>query len=188
MTGFVPRKFRERSAVVEAVQLTDDADWDAIAAWCRGVHRVDFDVTGEACSRIVVPGSIADAYAGDWIAASYDSRWCEPFVVFTSSDPDQDFEERFEQDTEAKSTGLRVVSTAAELRRLADEVERTHDRAILEDRHWMAWTIREADVTHGRVRAVIYGHLTQVMCEEIDDAWASERGPWRVLHGPEATP
>lgn len=115
MTGFVPRKFRERSAVVEAVQLTDDADWDAIAVWCRGVHRVDFDVTGEACSRIVVPGSIADAYAGDWIAASYDSRWCEPFVVFTSSDPDQDFEERFEPAAEAESVGARLDAVLAEL-------------------------------------------------------------------------
>jgi hypothetical protein len=31
MTEFVPQRFRERSPVVEAVQLTGDADWDAIA-------------------------------------------------------------------------------------------------------------------------------------------------------------
>lgn len=72
---FKPQRFRERSAVVEAVHLTAAADWDAIAEWCGGRNNG---------SNIAVPrhGSYVHAYPGEWVVRSDDERWTAPFAVY----------------------------------------------------------------------------------------------------------
>ena len=57
--------------VVRAAQLTEDADWDAIATWCGGEHHVERDISDEYVSYLMVPGADdagpAIASHGDWI-------------------------------------------------------------------------------------------------------------------------
>jgi hypothetical protein len=59
--------------LLRAVQLTDDADWEAIAAWCAGeilTHEL-IDPTKPAeggiwVTEIAIPGT-GEAWVGDWI-------------------------------------------------------------------------------------------------------------------------
>ena len=63
----IPQRFESRRQVVEAVRLTADADWEAIAKWCGGevvpeVH--DAEVRQDACIDVLNDESV---YEGDWI-------------------------------------------------------------------------------------------------------------------------
>jgi len=56
--------------VIEAVHLTEDLDWDAVAAWCGGDHGLQaLGDSGEFDGRITVDGlaGAEHAYEGDWI-------------------------------------------------------------------------------------------------------------------------
>lgn len=71
LPDFVQR-FESKRQVVEAVQLTADADWEAIAAWCGGEVSEDVDE-----GRIMSVG-IDEACEGDWIILvdeDFEVRW-----------------------------------------------------------------------------------------------------------------
>lgn len=66
------RRFRVRSPDVRAVQLTGDADWEAIADWCGGqlVDREQGD-SGEYETVLLIPSQsgmpLHDGRIGDWV-------------------------------------------------------------------------------------------------------------------------
>lgn len=64
--------WRPRVAV-EAVQLTADADWDAIAEWCGGTHHL---------GTMYVDG--AEAREGDWIVRHIRMSGCPEFRVYAA--------------------------------------------------------------------------------------------------------
>lgn len=56
------------TATVRAVQLTPDADWEAIATWCRGTLIGRMTCHDDANGmEIVIPGGGLAAELGDWI-------------------------------------------------------------------------------------------------------------------------
>jgi ADP-ribose pyrophosphatase len=62
-------RFRSRTVEVEAVRLTDDADWDAIGQWCGASPR-QLHEPGDLKDQLAVPtpgGDVAWANIGDWI-------------------------------------------------------------------------------------------------------------------------
>jgi hypothetical protein len=75
-----PTRYRTRSVEVEAVQLRDDADWTAIAAWC-GV-KPHPHTPGDLKDQLPVntPEGVKWANVDDWIIRDADGRFdtCEP--------------------------------------------------------------------------------------------------------------
>jgi len=176
VTGFVPRKFRERSAVVEAVQLTDADDWDIVGVWCDGQV---YDSLG------FIAVGVKHAGVGDWICRRGDGT----HTVLSPAE----FKDR-QLIADDDRGGLRVVSTAAELRRLGEAVVDTGAGAVLRDGEGDVWIIRRKPSPNG------LWHAEASRLEEYDpeDCWcisgpAEPRGlqglyPFTVLHGPEVTP
>lgn len=69
---------RDPSVHVEAVQLTDDADWAAIAAWCGGkLRRFEWADSGEYGTTLRIPGTphppgFVVACEDDWVVKTLD--------------------------------------------------------------------------------------------------------------------
>lgn len=64
---------------VRAVQLTDDADWEAIAAWCGGTVEQRRDATDEYYGWLEIPRADGyppmEAFEGDWVVRDDTSTW-----------------------------------------------------------------------------------------------------------------
>ncbi len=79
-----PKRYRKRPVVIEAIQLTDEADWHAIAAWCGGSVELARDHTDEYESWICIPTLEGDmrASAGDWIIRGVADEFypCKPDI------------------------------------------------------------------------------------------------------------
>ena len=78
-------KYRKKPVVIEARQLTEDADWHDIAEWCAGtlVNREEAD-TGDYCTELVIwtlEGTMR-ADAGDWIIRGVKGEFypCKPDI------------------------------------------------------------------------------------------------------------
>lgn len=52
---------------VKAVQLTEEADWEAIATWCGGAVHTERDSTDEYFSVLFMPPNADTAITDDWI-------------------------------------------------------------------------------------------------------------------------
>lgn len=60
-------RFRKRPVEIEAIQLTHDADWNAIAYWCGATpHRHE---RGDLKDQLAIPTleGVIWASVGDWI-------------------------------------------------------------------------------------------------------------------------
>ena len=86
-----PRRYRKRSVEIEAWQLTEDADWEAVAAWCGGVIRVGRDITDEAYSWLVIPTLEGDMRGneGDFIIRGVRGEFypCKPDIFAVTHEP-----------------------------------------------------------------------------------------------------
>ena len=63
-------RYRKKPVVVEAVQLTDDADWEAIADWCGGClenHELGDSGEYETMLSISTLEGIMLGLLSDWI-------------------------------------------------------------------------------------------------------------------------
>ncbi|MBX6749999.1 MAG: hypothetical protein IRY85_10090 [Micromonosporaceae bacterium] len=63
-------KFRKKPVEIEAAQLTEDADWEAVAAWCGGrLANVEQADSGEYETTLVISTLEGDmtACVGDWV-------------------------------------------------------------------------------------------------------------------------
>jgi hypothetical protein len=80
--------YRQR-ATVQAVQLTDDADWEAIAAWCGGeLHTVTFNEDPETWLHL--PGG-HQGTTNDWVIR-YATEDGPDFAIVAFDEFDDHFE------------------------------------------------------------------------------------------------
>lgn len=69
---------RDPSVHVEAIQLTDAADWEAIARWCGGeLRNHEMADSGEYATTLRIPGTphpprFVSAGEGDWVVKTLD--------------------------------------------------------------------------------------------------------------------
>jgi hypothetical protein len=71
------RTYQKKPVRVQAVQLTEAADWEAIAAWCGGRLLHHTDITDEKETVLVVPtlhGEVR-AYEGQWVCKGPRDCW-----------------------------------------------------------------------------------------------------------------
>jgi hypothetical protein len=85
------QKFRKRPVVIDAVQLTDDADWQAIAKWCGGTLHSERDPSDEYDSWLTIStleGKM-HAYEGDWIIRGVNGEFypCKPDIFTKTYEP-----------------------------------------------------------------------------------------------------
>ena len=87
------RKFRKKPVVIEAQQLTDGADWDAIAVWCGGfLHNTTFGVPGAdptTLLKIKTLEGVMEAGEGDWIIRGVKGEFypCKPDIFEATYEP-----------------------------------------------------------------------------------------------------
>lgn len=85
-------RFRKKPVEVVAHQLTEDADWDAIAVWCNGrlVNRERAD-SGDYDTWLLIDtlGGTIEAQEGDWIICGVACEFypCTPDIFEATYDP-----------------------------------------------------------------------------------------------------
>lgn len=84
-------KFTKRPVTIEAVQLTDDADWEAIATWCGGRVAAYRDASDEYYTPLVIPTLEGEMHAdvGDWIIRGIQGEHypCKPDIFAATYEP-----------------------------------------------------------------------------------------------------
>ncbi len=89
-------KFRKRPVEVEAVQLTEDADWEQIAKWCGGkLSNMELANTGEYETLLYMQTLEAKkhiACEGDWVIQGVRGEFysCKPDIFEATYEPVED--------------------------------------------------------------------------------------------------
>ncbi len=110
-----PQQFRKKPVVIEAIQLTDEADWEEIAQWATAeLHNTTHGVPGadqETVFRIRTLEGVMTAGIGDWIIKGVKGEFypCKPDIfaaTYESAalDPLEDGRQEFEHWAEGKVT------------------------------------------------------------------------------------
>lgn len=77
--------YREKPVVIEARQLTDDADWEDIAKWCGGELVNHRDPSDEYTTTLIIRTPEGDMRAGedDWVIKGVKGEFypCKPDIV-----------------------------------------------------------------------------------------------------------
>lgn len=117
-----PQRFESKRQVVEAVQLTADADWEAIADWCGGT-------VCERSAEMSVPDGDFAPGTGDWVIRLD----ADTFTAETEAE----FQERFHP-------AANLDGVAAKLRQaLEDTTPGPWTRYCLEEPDSKEWIINE---------------------------------------------
>lgn len=85
--------YRKKPVVVEAVHLTDDADWGTIADWCRSPRTVPHR-PGDLKDQLLIPTleGVMWASVGDWIIKGVQGEFypCKPDIFEATYEPAED--------------------------------------------------------------------------------------------------
>jgi hypothetical protein len=87
-------RFTKKPVTIEAVQLTDEADWDAIAAWCGGrIHQTQ-DPSDEYVTSLTIPTLEGTMWASenDWVIRGVKGEFypCKPDIFEATYEKEED--------------------------------------------------------------------------------------------------
>jgi hypothetical protein len=81
--------YRKKPVAIEARELTDDADWDALAAWCGATPHAH--TLGDTKDQIAIPTleGVIWASVGDWIIRGVKGEFypCKPDIFAETYEP-----------------------------------------------------------------------------------------------------
>lgn len=85
-------RYRKKPVVIEAYQLTEDAEWDTVADWCEGtLHNVNESPSGdpEIELRISTLEGVMTAGLNDWIIRGVQGEFypCKPAIFEATYEP-----------------------------------------------------------------------------------------------------
>lgn len=79
------QRFRKKPVEIEAMQLTEDSDWEAIAAWCGGRLQNRAVVPGTDPNTVLLIDTLEgtmEGWDGDWIIRGVQGEFypCKPDI------------------------------------------------------------------------------------------------------------